>query len=138
MKFYRVNNSEEMTWLANEMKMDAVEEKQDQPSIYSKTEAEAFERSTKAFPDGNVPHSAAILYKENVYSLVLTCETYEEERWHLSLGKANKSGGPPERVDDETCKFITEAFFQGSFEECPPEGAFVNVRHFRAAKVLRP
>lgn len=138
MKYYRVNDEKEMAWLANEMKMDAVLEKQDQPSIYSKNEAEAFERTKTAFPDGNVPHSAAILYKENVYSIVLTCETYEGENWHLSLGKANKSGGPPERVDDETCKFITEAFFQGSYEEGPPEGAFTNVRHFRAAKVLGP
>jgi hypothetical protein len=139
MKYYRVNDAKEMAWLANEMKMDAVLEKQDAPDDYSKTEEEAFERTKKDFPKGSdVPHSAAIMYKGEVYSIVLTCETYEEERWHLSLGKANKTGGPPERADDETSKFITEAFFQGSFEECPPEGAFKNVRHFRAAKVLGP
>ena len=121
-----------MQWLANKMKMDAVQEKQDAPDDYSKTEEEAFERTKKMFTTGNVPHSAAILYKENVYSIVLTCEAYDkEELWHLSVGKANPMGGPPERMDDETCKFVTEAFFQGTVEECPPEGVFKNVRHFR-------
>jgi len=136
MNFYRVNNAAEMLWLANEMKMDAVLEKQDQPTEYSKTEAEAFERTEREFPDGNVPHSVAILYNDIVYSVVLTCETYEGEMWHLSLGKANTLGGPPERVDDETAKFIQEAFFGKTSQECPPEGAFQNVRHYRATKVL--
>jgi len=130
-----------MQWLANEMKMDAVQDKQYVPNDYSKTEEEAFERAEKMFPTGtgNIHHGAAILHKENVYSIVLTCEAYdEEERWHLSVGKANSTGGSPERMDDETCKFVTEAFFQGTLEECPPEGAFKNVRHFRVSKVLGP
>ena len=136
---YYIRSREELVWLANEMKMDAVKYKVTEAPIYSKDEVEANQRiPVDATAEDFL--ACAILWQDKVYSICLTVDAYDgPEQWHLSIGSVNPEPSVdgtyvPLRADDETTKFISEAFF-GECQEGSPEGAFKNVRHFRAAKV---
>lgn len=145
-KVYNIRNKAELVWLANEMKMDAVKDKVTVPPEYSKDEIEANQRVAAAVEEGATAEdflACGIIWQGNPYSICLTVDAYDgNENWHLSIGKVNPEPPVdgiyiPLRADDETTKFIGEAFF-GECQEGPPEGAFQNVRHFRSTKVFRP
>ena len=146
-KFYDIHSKEELVSLANEMKMDAVKEKvtESPEPYYSKNEVEARERAEQLIAKNNSQIGSLaciIFYKGNPYGLCLTVDVYDgPEWWHLSISKIDVNSNPFEktvflRADDETTKFISEAFFD-SPQEGSPEGFHTNIRHFRAAKIFR-
>lgn len=66
-------------------------------------------------------------------SVVLTIDAFEDESlcWHLSMGISSKSANEePRRVPNALAKRLANSFEVTT--ESPPEGAFRNVRHFRA------
>lgn len=140
-RFYDIHSKEELVSLANEMKMDAVKEKVTEPLYYSKNEVEARDGAAQLISDDLSSLACVIFYKGNPYGLCLTVDVYDgPEWWHLSISKIDVNSNPFEkigflRVDDETTKFISEAFFDNP-QEGSTEGFYANIRHFRAAKIL--
>lgn len=139
-KVYNIRNKAELVWLANEMKMDAVKDKVTEPPEFSKNEVEANWKASEVIKEGAKDFLACtVIWQETPYSICLTVDAYgDNENWHLSIGKVSPEPPVdgiyiPLRADDETTKFIGEAFF-GECQEGSPEGVFQNVRHFRTIK----
>jgi len=71
----------------------------------------------------------AILWNQNIYSLVCTENEQDDYRWHLSVCKAV---GPPSilgPIDDSEAKFIMSGFF-GAWQEIKSPSKMSAVRHF--------
>lgn len=106
------------------------------PPAYSATVQEAIARSATALDavleEGKTRFLHFTDYPQDFVSVVLSVDDFPEQPpcWHLSMAMAAPAGEPPRRVPDRLTKRLTTAF--EIHEEGPPEGAFRNVRHFRA------
>lgn len=136
---YYVDNIDDVRQMANEMKINAVQQKLDKPCEYSNTLKE-LEEKVKSLDSMKLPKLAvAMVYQKQLYSLILTCEKQDsckfEEVWHLSIGQTSAINGLPEKLNEEVAKFILTAFFE-EYSEVGPFGVLSQVRHFIAPKTM--
>jgi len=112
--------------------------------VYAKSHAEMLDRLEKDYLPkmGAIladPRGAAMVFTPSyaiqpvLISAVSSIDVFKGEpaTWHLSLCRI-VGPPPPVRAPDDLVHRICKAFFEGPYEEGPPEGALKDVRHFRA------
>jgi hypothetical protein len=125
-----ITPEDSLTSLVQAMKAVAQEEHAAQAPVYASTEEEAMDvELEEVIADGKTQFLHFTDY--GYVSVVLSIDTFGTTPcWHLSMGRASPQD-PPGRVADHIVKRLTKAF--GILAEGSSEGAFRNVRHFRAA-----
>lgn len=138
MKIHLIENKQDLKKLANEMKIEAVQNKIQEKPIYASTKEEALEQVKDLNPDLEKKCktlSSVIQFLNKIYSLVLTTDIYEEiEKWHLSICHYDpEKGMKPSLSEDIVANFVVSSFFE-IYEETGQEGSFEEIRHFKSEK----
>jgi hypothetical protein len=156
-KVFQIHSDSDLTMIAERMRFGARRVLVKEAPVYAKNNAEMLERLENDYlpragdiladprgavmlfgaPPGRVGSMStnfALAYgKAMLISAVSSIDVFDgtPATWHLSLCRINGQP-PPVRAPDDVTHRICKAFFEGPYEEGPPEGALKDVRHFRA------
>lgn len=132
-------DQDDIRQLATEMRLNAIADPDqfEQSESYkgSKTEQEAWKKGNIAGVDLiESGHLRFIYFIPDGKMVNIVFSLMEQEggvkEWHLSISHGAEAPETPQRVNDDLCKLIIDAFLEKDYQEVEPKAFWKTIRHF--------